>query len=70
MSEANGGRTAGGAFIHEPPDSPTPQPAGSLAEWVRRTLGLTPEVSDPKQGRGLSKQLRFLLEMLRMRAGK
>ena len=69
MSEANRDRPAGGtargAFIHEPPDSPTPQPAGSVVEVIRRMLGLTSEVSDPTQARGLNRQVRFLLEMLR-----
>lgn len=51
---------ARGAFVHEPLDSPTPEPVGSLAELIRRLLAA------PRDDRRLNKQVRFLLEMLRM----
>jgi len=72
MSDANRDRsTHGGAFVHAPPDSPTPDP-GSAADVIRRLLGLEPqqERADPKPERGMNKQVRFLLEMLRMRSGE
>jgi hypothetical protein len=66
MSEDKRSRAAiGGAFVHEPTDSPTPEPAGSLADLLRRVAGRAPYGSDSKQDRGLNKQVRFLLEMFR-----
>jgi hypothetical protein len=67
MSEPTRPQALRGAFVHEPPDSPTPEPARSVVEVLRRALGLAPvqDPGDPMESRGLNKQVRFLLEMLK-----